>query len=310
MRGFIGMLCVAACLPVLAARGEDSPGAAARPSGKLRVATCQFPVSGDIRANADWIRRQIREARQQGADLVHFSECALSGYAGVDYESNKNFDWPTLHKETESILALAKELHVWIVLGSAHRLTGDHKPHNSLYVIDDQGRIVDRYDKRFCTKGDLRFYSPGDHFSVFEVNGVKCGLLICYDVRFPELYRNYAKQGVQLMLHSFHNARQKPGAIHPKIMPPTLQASAGVNYMFISANNSCAPHSWQSRFITPDGLVAAELKLDERGVMVTLIDTSKSYYDAGKPFRADCLEGKLHSGELVDDPRSRDRTSY
>jgi deaminated glutathione amidase len=280
------------------------------PWGTLQVATCQFPVSGDIQANADFIRRQMREARQQGAELVHFPECALSGYGGEDFKSWAGFDWDVLHKETDSILALAKELGVWVALGSSHRLSGDHKPHNSLYVINAQGKIVDRYDKRFCTQKDLQFYSPGDHFVTFEINGVKCGLLICYDIRFPELYRQYAKLGVQLMLHSFYNARQKPDGIHPKIMPPTAQAYAGVNHMFISLNNASAEHSWQSRFITPDGLVAAELPLDQPGVMVNLVDTGKKFYDASGPFRLDCINGKLNSGETVDDPQSKERTGY
>ena len=190
------------------------------PQGKLRLATCQFPVSGDIAANADWIRRQIREAHDRDADLVHFPECALSGYAGNDFKSLADLNWDLLRKETESVMALAKELQVWVVLGSTHRLSGDHKPHNCLYVINPQGQIADRYDKRFCTQSDLRYYSPGDHFVTFDVNGVKCGLLICYDVRFPELYRQYAKLGVQLMLHSFYNAKAKSESIHPKIMPP------------------------------------------------------------------------------------------
>ncbi len=278
--------------------------------GKLRVATCQFPVSADIRANAEWIRRQMREMHDRGADLVHFSECALSGYAGADFKSLDGFDWQQLHEETKSILALAKELKLWVVLGSTHRLTGNHKPHNCLYLINPQGRIVDRYDKRFCTDDDLKYYSPGDHFVTFDVNGVKCGLLICYDVRFPELNRQYAKQGVQLLLHSFYNARQKKGGIHPKIMPITVQAMAGVNYMYVSANNSSAQHSWQSRFITPNGLVAAELPLDQPGVMVNLVDTGREFYDASRSFRLDCINGKLHSGEVVEDPKSQDRTSY
>jgi deaminated glutathione amidase len=309
-RWFAG-LCSALCLGgAVVCRGAEIGDGFSPPQGRLQVATCQFPVSDDISANGRWIRGQMQEARQQGAELVHFSECALSGYPSGESKLFDGFDWSALHKETESVLALAKQLQVWVVLGSAHRLTGEHKPHNSLYVINAAGQIVDRYDKRFCTTGDLRFFSPGDHFVTFELSRVKCGLLICYDIRFPELYRQYSKQGVQLMLHSFHNARQRAQAIHPRIMPATLQASAGFNYMYISANNSSAPHSWQSRFITPDGLVAEELTLDKPGVMVNLVDTSQSYYDASRPFRADCINGKLNSGEVINDPRSRDRTGY
>lgn len=285
-------------------------GAAGLPAAELRVGTCQFPVSADVAANGGWIRRQMREAQAQGADLVHFSEAALSGYAGPDHPSLADFPWARQREEMERILALARELRVWVVVGATHRLSGDHKPHNSLYVIDAAGRIVDRYDKRFCTAGDLRHYSPGDHCVTFEVKGVRCGLLICYDLRFPELYREYAKQGVQLMLHSFYNARQKEGSIHPKIMPPTAQGYAGVNYMFISLNNSCAPRSWESRFLTPDGLIASALDLDQPGVMVNRVDTARKYYDASGSFRAAAIAGRLHSGETVSDPRSSDRKSY
>ena len=58
----------------VAAQTGDS--GASEPAGKLRLATCQFPVSGDIRANGEWIRRQIHEAHERDADLVHFPECA------------------------------------------------------------------------------------------------------------------------------------------------------------------------------------------------------------------------------------------
>ena len=53
----------------------------------------------------------------------------------------------------------------------------------------------------------------------------------------------YHKMGVQLMFHSFYSARQKEGSIHPKITPPTAQARAATNYMFLSANNACAPRA-------------------------------------------------------------------
>ncbi len=289
---------------------EEQPAIEKEAEGEIQVATCQFPVSGDIAANADWIRKQMVKASEQDANIVHFSEVALSGYAGVDLDSMENFDWEQQRLALESIMRLASELNLWVVLGCAHRLSGDHKPHNSLYVIDPNGNIVDRYDKRFCTGGDLKHYSPGNHFVTFDVNGVRCGLLICYDIRFPELYRQYHLLGVQLMFHSFHNARQKKGSIHPKIMPPTAQTRAATNNMFISMNNSCARHSWQSRFITPDGLIEDELQLDKPGVMVNLVDTAKKYYDASRAYRKDSINGKWNSGEIVDDPRSSDRTCY
>ncbi len=61
--------------------------------GTLRLATCQFPVSADVKANGEWVRTQMRQASAKGADLIHFPECALSGYAGVDLPSIDKLDW-------------------------------------------------------------------------------------------------------------------------------------------------------------------------------------------------------------------------
>jgi deaminated glutathione amidase len=59
---------------------------------KITVATCKFPVSADIRANYEHIASLARRAKQQGADVVHFPECALPGYADTDVESYDQLD--------------------------------------------------------------------------------------------------------------------------------------------------------------------------------------------------------------------------
>ena len=292
-----------------------------RKSGVVKVATCQFPVCADVDRNAAYVRRQMLQARKMGADAVHFPEAALSGYGGSDLATWDDFDWARLRCRTEEICELAARHHLWVVLGSAHPLTGRHLPHNSLYLIGPDGSIVDRYDKRFCTggptvpsqsgpNGDLKFYTPGDHAVLFEINGVRCGLLICYDVRFPELYRDYVKQHVQLMFHSFYNARAHGRGILTTIMRPTLQAHAATNYMWISACNSSARYqSWPAVFVRPNGEIAASLSFHRTGVMVNTADTNKKLYDASGPWRARSMKGILHSGRTVRDRRSRDRRS-
>ncbi|MEX2566264.1 MAG: carbon-nitrogen hydrolase family protein [Cyclobacteriaceae bacterium] len=276
-------------------------------SGKIRVASCQFPVSADIKENYRWIKNQIIEAKIKKADIVHFPECALSGYPGSDMQTLDNFDWDGLFSATDSVRALARELNIWVILGSMHQLSEGNKPHNSLYVINSEGEIADRYDKRFCTGGDLHYFSPGDHFVTFELNGVNCGLLICYDIRFPELYREYRNLDTDIVFQSFYNARQKKGSIHPIIMPVTSQAMAATNYFYMSLTNSSASESWPSHFITPDGLVQNKLPVNEAGILISDLDISNQYYDASKPFRLNAINGKLNSGEVVTDPKSVNR---
>ena len=280
------------------------------PSGKLRIASCQFPISDRIDENYKWIERQLIESKLKKADIVHFPECALSGYPGSDFETMDGFEWDKLTAATDSIMLLADNLEIWIVLGSIHQLSDDNKPHNSLYVINPEGKIIDRYDKRFCTSGDLKYFSPGDHFVNFEVNGVNCGLLVCYDLRFPELYREYRKSGTDIIFQSFYNARQNKGSIHPVIMPVTSQARAATNYFYMSLTNSSAPESWPCYFITPDGLVQNKLPLNEPGILISEVDINRTYYDASRPYRDNAINGLLNSGETITDDRSLDRRNH
>ncbi len=226
--------------------------------GCLKIATCQFAVSASIKRNAQQICAQMQKAKKAGAEIAHFPECALAGYVGFDFPNFDNFDWELLEKETANITALAGKLKLWVALGSVHRL-GSGKISNCLYLIDSNGKIVDRYDKRFCTAGELRRFKPGNRFVFFAINGVKCALLICLDLRFPELYRALYKQGVNCVFQSFYNARQKGPSVHTHIMRQTMQANAATNYFWVSMSNASGYYSpYPSCFIQPDGVIARQ----------------------------------------------------
>lgn len=287
---------------------------------KIRAATCQFSVEADIQHNLKWILKQINQAADQKADVVHFSECALSGYAGVDIPGIASLDWQELVHATHQVMNAARINKTWVLLGSTHRLQGRHKPHNCVYVINPKGRIVSRYDKRFCTgqRGkpthDLCHYSPGNHGSTFRVRGIVCGVLICYDYRFPELYRTYLKQGVKVIFQSFHNARStvvedETYNIWKTIVPATMACRAAENHFWISANNSTArPSRWGSFSVRPDGAILQQLPLHRPGVLITDISLNRSLFDAAAPWRDRAMQGQLHSGKLVQDTRSEDLT--
>jgi deaminated glutathione amidase len=308
------------------------------PMPAVTVATCQFPVSADVGSNLRFITSQMRTARSRGADVAHFPEGALSGYAGTDFDSFDDFDWVALAAATDEIRRCARDTGLWVVVGSAHRLTGPTRPHNCLYIISSAGSVVDRYDKRFCagdpasTSGDLAHYSPGDHFSTWTINGIQCGALICYDYRFPELYREYRRKGVQLMFHSFHAARMSPArvasigaAIGPQFaalnkaatftypgitMPAAMTAAAAANFMWISCPNSSARQScWPAFMVRADGITVGRLRRNVPGVLVTTVDTDTDWYDSTAAWRGRALAGQLHSGTVPVDPRSADRTA-
>jgi len=274
-------------------------------SGILKVATCQFAVNGSVEHNSGKIQMLMRQAKDGGADIVHFSECALSGYAGIDFESFDGYDWDFLRAETKKIVALAAKLGIWVVLGSSHQLTEPNKPHNSLYLINPDGEIVDRYDKRFCISNEMQHYTPGSRFVNFTINGVVCSLLICFDLRFPEIYRELKKQGVQCIFQSFYNARQQGPSVHTHIMQQSMQCRAATNYFWVSMTNSSGwfcPYA--SCFIRPDGKIIVKLEDHKDGVTINTVDTNEEHYDPSKDFREMAMDGMLNNGATVDDPKS------
>lgn len=96
--------------------------------------------------------------------------------------------------------ALAKELSVNIVAGSVANLR-DGVLYNTAFVFDRSGRLVAEYDKThlFSPSGEDRFFAHGDHVVDFILDGVPCGLVICYDIRFVELVRTLALRGIELL---------------------------------------------------------------------------------------------------------------
>jgi predicted amidohydrolase len=301
---------------------------------KLIVATCQFSTSADTSRNLRYVLKQMHSAKYKGAHVAHFPEACLSGYVGHDTESYKDFDWELLQTSILEIINQARKLKLWVILGSIYRLTGRHKPHNSLYIISDRGELVDRYDKRFCggdrsgRSGELLHFSPGNHFSVFDIRGVRCGAIICHEYRYPELYREYKRKGVELMFHSYHAAnigqsryramqKQVGGEFHklnrgstlPEItMPASMQAASASSHIWISCSNSSAKEScWPSFFVRPDGVIIGRLRRNIPGVLISTVNTKQKLYDSTAAWRDRAMRGIYYSGKLIKDKRSDER---
>jgi len=247
---------------------ETTP-ADANSTGKLRIATCQFPVSASAAENAKYIRDFMREAAGEGANLLHTSEGSLSGYAGCEFPTFEKYNWDGLRKETTDLRALARDLKMWLVLGSAHFLDANTKPTNCLYLIDPEGKIVDRYDKCFCTGGDQKHYSAGNRLVTHDIRGVKVGLAICYDICWPQLYIAYRKQGVTVMIHSFSNARSKGANCLDTLNVREVPTRCADNRMWAICNNSSTPYShWGSFVARPDATIAKQLEINQPGMLV------------------------------------------
>ncbi|MFI6830966.1 carbon-nitrogen hydrolase family protein [Kribbella sp. NPDC050241] len=272
----------------------------------IRVALAQPGISADARVNGKTVRSLMRKAAAGRARLVQFPEGALSGYAKEQIADWSQVDWDVVRGELERIMALAAELRLWVVLGSAHPLTPPHRPHNSLYVISDAGELVDRYDKRFCSNTEIsHFYSPGFDPVVFDVDGYRFGCAICVEINFPQVFSQYERLGVECLLLSAYPM--------DSIFELKARAYAAINCYWVSMSLPAQTVDLMpSGLITPTGTYAAQLS-GNSGLAITTLDRDDPAltvpFQHARPWRATAMKGDIYRTRAVDDPRSRDKTA-
>jgi predicted amidohydrolase len=278
----------------------------------VKVAAAQTAVSPDIAANGAAIRAAIETAAAEGARLVVFCEGALSGYAKAQIANPGDwgrFDWTAQEAELRSIAALCGDLKVHAAVGGAHRLDASDRPHNSLYVLSDEGRLATRYDKRLLSFSEVSdWYTPGREPVTFAVDGTRFGCAICIEAQFAEVFMDYERMGVDAVLFASYGI--------PRSFQIALQAHASLNCLWIVA---AAPAQKSGKgpagIIGPDGEWMAQASASSVGALATAeIDRADPRFDIAlnkaRPWRATARRGDVYRERMVEDARSGQRGEY
>jgi predicted amidohydrolase len=293
----------------------------ARNPRSVRLAAAQTLVREDprnveaLRESGREVRALMRDAGAQGARLVHFPEGAICfpdkfvmSVDGPDVAGPADWDrcqWPVLQSELAAIAELARELRLWTVIASVHRLTEPNRQHNSLYVISDRGAVFTRYDERLLSRTKVSYmYSPGVSPVTFEVDGVRFGCLLGMEIHYPELWAEYEKLDVDCVLFSTSGTPGNTAA--------QAQGHATVNSYWVSLSVP-SQHSTPSGIVAPNGHWLARCPADGSPsvAVVNLDDSSEAAADAvtyGRPWRREARSG-IYTEHQVIDPRSEDRTA-
>jgi predicted amidohydrolase len=250
-------------------------------SGAFRAACVQLRSSDDVAENIRVTSDFIREARARGADFIATPEnttlMAPDGGAKLEKSFSEETD-PAL----PAFRQLAEELGVWLLIGSLAIKVSDTKTANRSFLIDPKGRIAARYDKIHLFDVDLpsgetyresNTVAGGARAVTSELPWGTIGLSICYDVRFPKLYRALAQNGAFLLTvpSAF---TETTGKAHWHIL---LRARAIENGAFIIAPAQGGTHAngrqtyGHSLIIAPWGEILAEAGT-EPGVILADID--------------------------------------
>ncbi len=196
----------------------------------LQVAAIQFKITlGEIDQNLTKVEAALDRVAKQDAKLAVLPEMWSAGY---DYKrlARHAVDTPRV---IEAICRLSAE-HQMVVVGSLPEAL-DGKIFNTAYVVDC-GKVLDTYRKlhMFSTMGEDRFLSPGNHSLVVSTSVGRLGIAICYDLRFPELFRKMALEGAEIIC--LPAEWPKPRQEHWRTL---LRARAMENQLFLIATNCC-----------------------------------------------------------------------
>lgn len=166
----------------------------------LRVAACQIdPKLGDVEGNLERIRQAVGEAASAGATLAVLPEAAVTGYAFGSLDEAR----PVARRATviaHDVIAGLAEVHRMTVVCGTLESSGDEVFNAALVSTPDDRRYTYR-KMHLPYLGVDRFATPGpDAPSVIEVDGLRMGVLICYDLRFPEAARMCALDGADLIV--------------------------------------------------------------------------------------------------------------
>lgn len=226
---------------------------------------------------------------------------------GSDRRQYWTIDWVSLRRELDRTCALAGALGLWVILGSNHQLSDGHRPHNSLYVISEQGDILDRYDKRFLSHTEVTdFYTPGFTPITLDIDGFRFGTALCIEINFPEVFLDYLRLGVDCVLFSSFSHDPVFGVIaqgHAATLNQWVSVSVPTQCSTAMPSGVIGPHgAWLDRCGSDGGadLVCVTLDRDAPQLRTAL--------HAARPWRAVARHGTIYQQRQVDDPRSRNRT--
>jgi omega-amidase len=221
---------------------------------QILATAIQFNVKqGDVDANLDYVRTALRRVAAQGANLAVLPEMWSSGFA---YRNLNELAGRTAGI-VEELLELSRDLKL-VIVGSMPEPHGE-KVFNTVFVADN-GRLAGVYRKLhlFSLLGEDRAFDSGDRWLLADTSVGKVGVIICYDLRFPELSRRLALEGAAVICVPAQ--WPKPRQEHWRTL---LRARAIENQLFVVACNACGPIGkldffGMSLIIDPKGELLAE----------------------------------------------------
>ena len=260
----------------------------------MRIAAYQFNVTGNTEYNASVIMKAVRNAADQNIDLMIFPECALTGYPPGSIPDTRTVDLSLIEEKLDELQRLADKNDISIIVGA---VAGSDKYFNRAYFISPQ-KPIDWYDKRALYGWDSDNFTEGNKTGIFKLKDLTIGVRICFELRFPEYFRELYKSGTDFNIVLFNDVSDTDDKERYQMMRSHLITRAVENVTPVISVNAISPYQTAPTcFIDASGKVKDELERNIEGLLIYDIEKKElNFGEIGRKQYSDKLLGITEMG--------------
>jgi len=244
---------------------------------KIKIALAQISCKrGDKAENIKKIESRVTRAKRQGAELVIFPELSLTGYTMRDqiYELAETIPGHS----TTFLEKLAKKTGAYIVFGMPELSEKTQATvYNTAVLVGPDG-FIGKYRKMYLPTHSVfeekRYFRPGYQTAVFETELGKIGLIICYDIFFPEVSRLTRLKGAQLIVCISASPATRRTFFETLTAARAIENTAFLAYVNLVGIEDGLQFWGGSRLVGPNGKVRVKAKYDEEDLVIGEINYS------------------------------------
>lgn len=247
----------------------------------MKLGAYQFSVTKSIKDNLETVKKAIIKASHERIRLLVFPECALTGYPPHDIENSSVVNFQELNLAYQQLQGLVDQYAIHVIIGTI--IQKDEKYYNSaaMFAPYEEKRF---YHKRALWGWDKDNFSIGNDNGIFEIDGWKIGVRICFEVRFPEFFRELYDAHTDLNIIMFYDVADHDDTERYELIKSHIRTRAVENVTYILAVNTIRPYQTApTALYDRPGYSLIELKKNEESMLV--YDLEKSEPDFGEKGR-------------------------
>ena len=247
----------------------------------MRISAYQFAVTSDIDKNYETVVKAVQKAKEKAIELVVFPECALTGYPPKSMASSSNVNFAKVEECCNKLQSLCNEAGVAFILGTIAKENGNI--YNRAVFFKPEAMPV-TYDKRALWGWDRDNFAQGEQSGVIDYKGFRIGIRICFEIRFPEYFRELYREKTDIDVILFYDVADEENVDRYNMIKGHIQTRAVENVCIFITSNTIKPYQTAPTAIFGrSGQVLAECPRNEESFVE--YNMEKREYDFGEQGR-------------------------